>query len=33
MEMLLNLVWIVGHFCATSLRLGADARIERPYIV
>ena len=30
----LNLVWIVGHFCATSFKLlGADARTERPYIV
>lgn len=34
MEMPLNLVWIEGHFCVTSLRLlGADARTERPYIV
>jgi hypothetical protein len=34
MGMPLNLVWIVGHFCATSFRLlGADARTECPYIV
>ena len=30
-------MWIEGRFCvygcATTLRLGADARTERPYIV
>ena len=32
-KMPLNLVWIEGHFCATTLGSGADARTERPYIV
>ena len=26
-------MWIEGHFCATTLGSGADARTERPYIV
>ena len=29
----LNLVWMVGQFCATPMGSGADVRTERPYIV